>query len=201
MKYFLIVFMLVLFIGCSGEKDEKKTETGADSTMSLQDMTLKPEIVTKPAFAVVGMKYHGNNLQGEISELWDKFLPRMIEIENPVRNGVAYGIMDNYEAPDSSAGADADAIGAFDYLAGIEVTEKGAIPEGMDYWEVPEQKYAVFTFPFSKLIQTYNYALRVWLPKSGYVYGDGPEFEYYPPNFGSTEDSEMKYYIPIKEKK
>jgi AraC family transcriptional regulator len=200
MKYFLVIIILVLFIGCGGDTSQKKTESQSDTdtVSTLGELQLKPEIVEKPAFAVEGMKYHGNNLQGEIGELWNKFLPRMVEIENPVRDGVAYGIMKNYEPPDTTAGE--DQMGAFDYLACIEVTDKGKVPDSMEYWEIPEQKYAVFTFPFSKLIETYNYALRVWLPKSGYIYGDGPEFEYYPPNFGSTEDSEMKYYIPVKEK-
>ncbi len=198
MKYFLVIVCLALFVGCGGDSEKQKTD--ADKNASLQEMRILPEIINKPAFAVVGIKYRGSNQYGEIAGLWDQFLPRMAEIKNAVRDGAAYGVMDNYEKPpDSIAGGDT-LMGEFDYLAGIEVTGSEDIPEGMEYWEIPEQTYAVFTFPFSKLIEVYNYALKIWLPKSGYEYTDGPEFEYYPPDFGRVEDSEMKYYIPVRKK-
>jgi len=196
MKYFWLIVCLVLFIGCGEEGRNGKTET--DTGLTVEEKIPVPEIVDRPSFTVVGIKYRGSNLEGEIGGLWDQFMPRMGEIKNAVLDGVAYGIMDNYTPPDSTDST--KIIGEFDYLACIEVTSTDDIPKGMIYWKIPAQTYAVFTFPFSKLIETYNYALKVWLPKSGYVYAGGPEFEYYPPNFGSVEDSEMKYYIPVEKK-
>lgn len=94
------------------------------------------KIVFRPAFKVVGCAYVGHNQNGEIPQLWDRFLARMQEPRG-IHPGVCYGLCMN--APVGSA------EGAFEYVAGVEVADDGEIPAGMVYREVPAYKYAVFT--------------------------------------------------------
>ena len=146
---------------------------------------MKPEMKSKPAFTVVGMKYRGKNENNEISQLWEAFGPRMSEITNVV--GQAYGVIDNH-----------DETGEFDYIAGIKVGSAAAIPEGMVSFTVPEHLYAVFTCTLPTLFETFQRIYKEWLPQSGFKRDDGPEFELYDENFDPrNEDSKMYIYIPV----
>lgn len=150
---------------------------------------MEPRIISRPAFTVVGMHYRGKNEYGEIPQMWRQFGPRIGEIKHQVKHGVAYGVMGNYD----------HSMGEFDYVAGVEVDSVADIPEGMVSWEIPEQTYAVFSFPFAALREAYQYAYKTWLPVSDYQYADGPEFEFYPEEFNpDDENSKMALYVPIK---
>lgn len=48
-------------------------------------MTAQPQLITRPAFTVVGLLLHTPPMSPEIPALWDKFMPRMGEIPHPVR--------------------------------------------------------------------------------------------------------------------
>jgi AraC family transcriptional regulator len=148
-----------------------------------------PKIVTKESFNVIGQVYHGKNENQEIPQLWRVLLPRFAEIKDMVSSEVSYGVMGNMDH-DS---------GEFDYLAGYEFNRPGNVPEGMDTWTVPEQKYGVFSCTLPTLIDAFKQINQNWFPSSGYVQGDGPEFELYPKEFNpQIDDSVMHLYIPIK---
>lgn len=150
---------------------------------------MEPEIKSKPAFTVVGMKYRGKNKDKEIPQLWFKFGPRMNEIKR--RIGPAYGVTDNYN----------EESGEFDYVAGIEVDSSADIPEGMVSIDVPEQTYAVFTSTLPKLFETYHQFYESWLPQSGYNRADGPELELYDETFNPADENSVLYiYIPVMRK-
>lgn len=150
---------------------------------------MEPEIKSKPAFTVVGMKYRGKNKNKEIPQLWFKLGPRMNEIKH--RIGPAYGVMDNYN----------EESGEFDYVAGIEVDSAADIPEGMVSIDVPEQTYAVFTSTLPTLVETFQHAYKTWLPQSGYKRVDGPEFELYDETFNPADETSVMYiYIPVRKK-
>jgi predicted transcriptional regulator YdeE/DNA-binding transcriptional MerR regulator len=149
---------------------------------------MEPRIVTKPAFTVVGVKYRGKNENNEIAQMWSEFIPRIREIEHKADPDVSYGIC-----------RPADADGVFEYVAGFEVKRVGDTPEGMVSWQVPEQRYAVFTCTLPTIGEAYQHAFQTWLPQSGYERGDGPDFELYPRDFDpDTEGSELAIYIPLK---
>lgn len=66
------------------------------------------------------------------------------------------------------------------------------------------QTYAVFTHRVGNpvlsqdLPRVFNYIYGRWLPDSGYMAGEGPEFEYYDSRFDpSTNSGEIDLYIPI----
>jgi AraC family transcriptional regulator len=146
---------------------------------------MEPKIVTKSAFTVVGMSYHGKNENNEIPQLWQEFGPRMGEIEHIVN---CCGVCGKVEED-----------GAFQYVAGFEVSSVGDIPKGMVSWKVPEQKYAVFTCTLPTIHQAFGHAHETWLPQSGYRRGAGPELELYDEDFDpNVKDSKMYIYIPIE---
>lgn len=155
---------------------------------------MEPKIVTKDAFRVVGMRYVGKNKQGEISQMWGEFVPRIREIRHGVgEKQEAYGLC--------CCPGDAEP-GVIEYIAGIPVAALKDIPEGMTGRDVPTQTYAVFEAPgLAGIHQTYEYILKEWLPKSSYRAGDGPDFEFYDESFNPDGPKSTIYiYFPIKSK-
>ncbi|MBN1259048.1 MAG: AraC family transcriptional regulator [Anaerolineae bacterium] len=150
---------------------------------------METKIVKQDAFTVVGMKYHGKSTEGEIPKLWGALMGRMHEIQNVKPNGLSYGISDNYD----------EATGAWDYIAGFEVTAVDEAPEGMVAYEIPAQTYAVFTCTMPTISTTYDAIYKEWLPQLGRERADGPEFELYGPTFDPNDpESQFEIYLPVK---
>jgi AraC family transcriptional regulator len=152
---------------------------------------MKPKIVNRATFKVVGMKYRGKNENQEIPQLWRDYGARWREIKHLVNQEIAYGVMDNFN----------EASGEFDYVAGMEVESIEDLPEGMVGLDVPAQTYAIFPCTLPKIREVYDYALHQWLPQSPYQHTGGVEFELYDEDFNPQDpSSEFYYYMPIKEK-
>jgi AraC family transcriptional regulator len=148
---------------------------------------MEPQIVERPAFTVIGMKYRGRNEHNEIPGLWEQFVPRMGEV--PRSGAAAYGVMGNYDP----------ATGEFDYVAGLEGDPSAAVPEGMVRWDVPAGTYAAFRCSLNTVRQTLDDIYHTWLPGSGHEHADAPEFEYYGADYDPEDrDSPMYVYIPIE---
>ena len=154
-------------------------------TQRKERLKMEPEIVTKPAFTVVGLMYHGKNENDEIPQVWSKLNPRHSEIQH--KTGLAYGVCGELEEN-----------GRFRYLAGYEVTDAADLPEGMERWDVPEQQYAVFPCTLKTIHETYHYIFETWLPQSGYARTDGSDFEYYSREFDPATGEGMAIYMPVK---
>lgn len=150
---------------------------------------MKPNLVIRPSFTVVGMKYHGKNQHNEIPQLWGKFGPHMHEVNHVIHPEVSYGVMDNFD----------EESGEFDYMAACEVNSLTDIATSMTLKVIPAQTYAVFPCTMASLKQTYEMICQKWLPTSGYHRGDGPEFELYNEHFDPLDiNSEMFIYIPVE---
>ena len=150
---------------------------------------MEPEIKSKPAFTVVGIKHRGKKFSKEIPQLWFEFGRRMNEIKH--KTGPAYGVMDSYD----------EKSGEFDYVAGIGVDSTADIPENMVSIDVPGQTYAVFACTLPTLAETYQHFYEIWLPQSNYKRVDGPEFELYDETFNPADETSMLYiYIPVMKK-
>lgn len=148
---------------------------------------IEPTFVNRPAFIVVGVKYHGKNENNEISQIWDwEFLPRVKEIPSAVHPEVSYGVEGNFD----------EETGVFDYVAGVEVSDADDIPEGMAVWEVPENTYAVFPCSLRNLGETLEWIQQSWFPESEYQLAAGPMFEYYDTDFDPIEQT-MAMYVPV----
>ncbi len=159
------------------------------SLLTQKGKTMEPKIIEKPAFTVVGLKYHGKNQHDEIGQLWQQLMPRAAEIKHRVEFNAAYGVCSAIKEED----------GAFDYIAGYAVSEATDLPEGMGSQAIPAQTYAVFPCTLHTIKETYTYAFETWLPQSGREWAKGPDFEYYDESFDpGVEDPEMYIYVPIK---
>jgi AraC family transcriptional regulator len=149
------------------------------------------EIIGKPAFKIVGMKYQGKNEHEEVGQMWGRFIPRIKEIQHKVPLAGVYGAMDNLD----------EASGTFDYLAAVPVEQIADVPEGLVGWDIPEAEYAVVSCTLPTLMKAFDYMYKSWLPQSRYERACGAEFEFYDEDFNSDdENSAMSIYIPIKEK-
>jgi AraC family transcriptional regulator len=156
-------------------------------------ITMEPSIVRKAAFTVVGMEEHGRNENNELPALWQSFIPRMCEIRGRVNPHESFGLC--------IGDMDYKQTGVFRYVAGQQVTDAAAVPDGMLAVTVPEATYAVFTHrgTLETLGQTYDYIYGTWLPTSGREVADTPDFELYDDRFDATSpSSEMDIYIPLK---
>ena len=166
-----------------------------DNTVHLQEgITKEPKITTLDRFTVIGLLYYGSNRQGEIPQLWGKFLERKTEIKHPIAPRVNLGICDfvsDYD-PDTSE---------FYYLASTMVRESSTSPpKGMIKRMYPQNQYAVFTHKGSSenLEDTYRYIYGTYFPKSNLELAEEADFELYDERFNDDKDSEMEIYIPIK---
>jgi AraC family transcriptional regulator len=148
----------------------------------------QPKITTLPGFKMVGMAYKGKNQNGEISQLWDRLIPREAEIQDKSPNGWSYGVSANFDA----------ATGEVEYIAGLDVHSTDNVPQGMMAYEVKANQYAVFPTTLKTIRQTFDYIYGEWLPQSGYQRGPGPDIELYDETF-SGGDSTFYVYIPVTE--
>jgi AraC family transcriptional regulator len=150
---------------------------------------MEPRIVERGAFTVVGLKYRGKAEENKIPQLWQDLMPRAGEIEHLADDTAAYGI---------SANMDMES-GAFDYIAGFEVSSAETVPAGMVHFEVPGGRYAVFSTTLPKIGEIFQSAYHVWLPAAGCEPAGSPEFELYDEQFDPQDpNSEFDLYIPIK---
>ena len=60
-------------------------------------MTMQPQLITKPAFTVVGLLLHTVPMAPEIPQLWDRFVPRIDEIQHAAEPHIAYGLMESFD--------------------------------------------------------------------------------------------------------
>ena len=153
---------------------------------------MKPNIITKPAFKVAGLRYFGNNKNKEIKYLWGSFVKRMKELDS-IENNISYGVCIMPEEKNED--------GSFEYIACVEVKDINNLPEGMTGRELKEQKYAVFTHKGSidNIADTYGEIFNKLLKENNLEPADAPDLELYDERFKPySEESEVDIYIPIK---
>jgi AraC family transcriptional regulator len=149
---------------------------------------MEPQIVSKPAMTLVGLKLHGKLEGMDLKSLWNEFGPRMTELASTANLAICYGAMDNYD----------EATGKFDYLAACEGKNIAAVPAGMVSWSVPAQTYAVFPCTLPQIGEAWTMAYQQWLPHSGYRRAAGPEFELYDERFNPQDPASVLYLcVPI----
>ena len=160
-------------------------------------ITMEPVITTIDKVAVVGMEYHGQNKNKEITAMWGVFNEKCMVIPHLTGKRSAYGVC--------FSDADYGTTGMFRYVAGLPVTAVDAVPEGMVSCTVPAGRYAVFTHcgTLATLDRTFDYIYGTWLPSSEYrLDATRPDFEYYDERFTTGDDPASKFdiYIPIIDK-
>lgn len=152
-------------------------------------MTSQSRFTTLPAFTVVGLLLHTRPMSPEIPALWDRFVPRMGEIQHQSEQHVSYGLMGHFD----------QTTGMFDYMAGSAVTQVAQLPSGMTRWDVSANTYAVLETVLPKIGETMDYLYTTWLPSTEYQAVDAPSFERYGEAF-SPENPVVEIYVPVKKK-
>ncbi len=153
---------------------------------------LEPRFEERPGFRFAGMMYTGSAEQGEIPQLWDKFVPIMDTIPGRINTNVCYGVVNPFGPKEGRE---------MDYVSAVEVEDFENVPEGMVAAEVPKAYYAVFTHkgPISRFMETVQYVYGEWIKDPGMKLGDTPHFELYDEKFkGDEEDSECYIYVPVE---
>lgn len=155
---------------------------------------MKPEIIEKDEFMIIGIKYEGKNENGEISNLWFDFLRKSATIKNTINKSVCYGL--------ELYSHDFKETGVFTYIAGVEVSDDSVIPEDMVSYRVKKNKYAVFTLNgvVEDLPSTIPTIYSKYLPEYGLKPNDMYDFEYYTEEFNADKkNSKLYFYVPIKQ--
>lgn len=155
-------------------------------------------VLDREPMKVVGMVIRTDTTKHEIPELWEKFIPRMEELEANSVPECSLGIclQDSIEENDEFT--------EFSYLAARVVRDDSLIPEGMEYYEVKGGLTAVFTHEGSldTLADTYEFIYEKWLEESDYELAEGDELEWYDSRFIYNDPkSKLDIHIPVKLKK
>ncbi len=94
-----------------------------------------------------------------------------------------------------------DDAGNFDYVAGVEVADFSDLPREFSRVRIPGQRYVVFTHTehISSIRRTVNTIWNRWLPTSGHIVADAPNFERYDEKFDPvTGNGGLEIWVPIK---
>ncbi|HTF80639.1 MAG TPA: GyrI-like domain-containing protein [Cytophagales bacterium] len=89
----------------------------------------------------------------------------------------------------------------FEKWAAVEVSDLEDMPEGMSSMVLPAGLYAVFLHkgPASAGPLSFQYIFGTWLPSSGYLLDDRPQFELLGAKYKNEDpNSEEEIWIPIK---
>ncbi len=152
-------------------------------------MPIQPTIVHKPGFTVVGMAITTSPLASEIPALWGTFGPRIDEVHAIAEPQVSYGVMENFDAHEST----------LDYVAAVSVISAENTPSGMVTRTLQPETYAVFRATLSTLGEVFGYIFNQWLPNASHEQVPAPYFERYDESFDpSNAESRVEIYIPIK---
>ena len=161
----------------------------------------EPQFVSIPAIDVVGIEGTSTKNNNIIPQLWDRFLPRVKEIRNPVDEHLAYGLCMMPDEEDASTQTDDS---EFTAVVSIPVSKVDRIPEGMVHRTIPAGEYAVFThrgkFIDGNLTKSYEYIYGTWLPRASIKIVGKVDFELYDERFKGVDndDTEIDIYIPIQ---
>lgn len=152
------------------------------------------ELASKTVVGVAGnfipMMSKQGNAQEVIGALWGRFIRQ----QKPVP-AITYGVITLVEDKNSMTHQD-----ELRYIAGMEVDEFAAVPDGMEKITIPAGRYAVFTHKGSlkDLPQTVKFAYGYWLPRTGSKARNVPHLEVYDERFRpDSPDSEFDILIPV----
>jgi AraC family transcriptional regulator len=154
---------------------------------------MEPGLVDQPALMLAGIGYHGDNSDGGLVGVWQKFASQISRVPHARLPRRMYGLWmypDNFQTTRD-----------FDYLAGLEVDRWPKLATGMKAQRLPASRYAVFEHQGSlrSIRQTYVYAYGEWLPRSGFQPAAQFDLECYDERFTGPDcaDSILSILIPI----
>ncbi len=160
---------------------------------------MKPNMVHREAEIVVGIADgFTEGAHDAMGSLWNKFLPRVSEIEN-AKPGYLLGL-----CFDSHPEVHLDSGETFVYMAGAPVQCAQEHPKNMVRFCIPASKYAAFTHKgtLAGLPETLKFIWATWAPAhSGLVKTGAPLLEVYDDRFrADSPDSEFDILVPVNER-
>ncbi len=136
-------------------------------------------------------RHHAYASAGEtITAQWREF-EELARIEDQA-GSVAYGVMCGGN-PDTQQ---------FEYMCAVEVSSFDKLPASLGRMRVPAAYYAVFEHGgnVATVQETWNAIWKTWLPESGFVPANSPDFERYDEHFDSaTGEGGLEIFFPIVE--
>jgi len=149
-----------------------------------------PRFEDGKAFLVAGLsERYSSETSAAIPSQWQRFNDWFGKVPGQVGN-VAYGVCYN-----------ADDAGNIDYLCGVEVGDFSALPAEMSRLRIAAQRYAVFSHRehISTVRRTWNTIWNQWLPASGHIPADAPNFERYDEKFDPVSGmGGLEIWLPLK---
>lgn len=160
---------------------------------------MNPRIETLPETTLIGMRIQMNFLTNRIPKLWQRFMPRRMEIEYSVGSELysveTYSKLSYFDHFNPAT--------EFEKWATLRVDKFENIPEGMEKLILPIGIYAVFPFKGadSEAPKMYQYIIGTWIPNSIYELDHRPHFALMGEKYKNNDpDSEEEFWIPIKPK-
>lgn len=149
-----------------------------------------PRFKDGKAFLVAGLsERYTSETCAAIPSQWQRFGDYFGKVPGQMGN-VAYGVCYN-----------ADDNGNLDYLCGVEVSDFSALPAELSRLRISPQRYAVFSHRehVSTIRRTWNTIWNQWLPASGHIPADAPNFERYDGKFDPVSGmGGLEIWLPLK---
>ena len=165
----------------ASQPDRKKSE----------DKDMEMQIVERPTFTVMGLKYEGKNEHDEIGKTWGLF-NAMVKTRPELIGPEAFGVC-TWVNEDT---------GVFEYVCAFAAKSMDQLPEGFVLRTVPAHRYAVFAHrgPLDTLRQTYNNIYQIWIPQAGLkLHSDKFDMEVYDDGFkDGAPDSILWIYVAVE---
>lgn len=150
---------------------------------------MEPNIVDRPAFALVGIQAWIDPETADHEAIFDELYRPHAENARAVASSP--GFLGAYFA---SRGP-----GRIGYMVGVEAPQGTAAPPGLVALEIPAARYAIFEFPREDVGGMWDYIHGEWLPASDeYALASTPVFEYYPQE--NTTETRLSIWIPLRRK-
>ncbi|MES2141151.1 MAG: GyrI-like domain-containing protein [Bacteroidota bacterium] len=158
---------------------------------------MQPRIETLKEKKLVGLSLKMSLADNKTAELWQSFMPRRKEINNPQATEIF-----SLQVYEPSYFDSFDPYKVFEKFALVEVTDFEVIPHKMKKFTLPGGLYAVFDYKgLSTDTKIFEYIFSTWLPGSTYSLDNRPHFEILGEKYANNDpNSEEAIWIPIKYK-
>lgn len=155
---------------------------------------MQPRIEILNEKSLIGTRLEMSLAENRTRELWQRFMPRIKEIEN--RTSADKISLQIYREPLKIG----DFTQKFEKWAAVEVTNFERVPEGLETLTLPGGDYAVFDYKGSSSDpRIFIYVFTEWLPRSGFALDTRPHFEVLGEKYRNNDpESEEEIWIPVK---
>lgn len=148
-------------------------------------MEFRPFFEETESFEAIGFTWRGSD-NSEIPPLWGQFDDKLGGLVDLSPSPLTFGIC-----------RDMDESGAFSYMVGIMKGSEMNVLDGLEVWEIPGGRWAVFSTPLSTIHACNQFIWGTWVKESGAVLRDGPSVERYPAGFEGGPDEILQILVPI----